>query len=502
MNDEIGIIPGVSQGGRSLSVSPGPQASRLPESAQAGGTPALPAEGRSATTASLDPFGRRIDYVRLSITDRCNERCLYCMPEGFKGWRKRDDILSDAEILAAARAFAAEGVTKFRVTGGEPLLRPGVPALIRALHAMPGVREVGLSTNGLLLAPLVPALVAAGLRSVNVSLDALSPETYSRVTGGRVEPVFAAMRDARDAGIRVKVNCVLMRGVNEDEIFPLVERAAAEGWLLRFVELMPLSRTDVLDASNFLPVGQVLRRLRERYTLDRDEVRHGNGPASYWRVKELGGLPLGFIGSITTEHFCDNCNKVRLTADGKLRPCLRPARRARPHARAAPGNRCRRAPGDFPQGRRTQAARPRVQRQPPARSPHDRHRRLKPCNSRTSRMPAVTPLTLLLFLAAAGLYAFVGHGGGSAYAAIMGGLGWPRDDMRVTGLVLNLIVSAIAFGCFARSGRVRKDLLLATAAGGIPCAFLGAKVGAPAPVFWGLIGPALGLAALQMISRR
>lgn len=279
-------------------------------------------QGGLGAPASLDPFGRRIDYMRLSITDRCNERCLYCMPEGFHDWRRRADILSDAEILAAARAFAAEGVTKFRVTGGEPLVRPGVPALVRALHAIPGVAEVGLSTNGLLLAPLVKEFAAAGLRSVNLSLDALSPETYRRVTGGRIEPVLVAMRAARDAGLRVKVNCVLMRGVNEDEIFPLVARAAAEGWLLRFVELMPLSRTDVLNESNFLAAGVVLKRLRERYTLTPDDTKRGNGPASYWRVKELGDLPLGFIGAITTEHFCAGCNKVRLTADGKLRPCL------------------------------------------------------------------------------------------------------------------------------------------------------------------------------------
>jgi cyclic pyranopterin phosphate synthase len=284
-------IPGVSQGGRS--------------------SPAL-----------LDPHGRHIDYMRLSITDRCNERCLYCMPEGFKGWQRRADILTDDEILAVARAFAAEGVTKFRVTGGEPLLRSGVPALIRALYAIPGVAEVGLSTNGLLLGPLVNEFVDAGLRSVNVSLDALSPETYARVTGGRLAPVIDSMRLARDAGIRVKVNCVLMRGVNEDEILPLVERAAAEGWLLRFVELMPLSRTDVLNESNFLAAGVVIKRLRERFTLTHDDTKRGNGPASYWRVKELNDMPLGFIGSITTEHFCAACNKVRLTADGKLRPCL------------------------------------------------------------------------------------------------------------------------------------------------------------------------------------
>lgn len=296
MITEQTTIPGVSQGGRSAPGIPG--------------------------AALIDPHGRRIDYMRLSITDRCNERCLYCMPEGFKGWQKRADILSDDEILAVARAFAAEGVTKFRVTGGEPLVRSGVPALIRALHQIPGVEEVGLSTNGLLLTPLIPELVAAGLRSVNVSLDALSPATYARVTGGRIEPVLTALRAASDAGIRVKINCVLMRGVNEDEILPLISRAATEGWLLRFVELMPLSRTDVLNETNFLAAGVVLKRLREKYTLERDETRRGNGPASYWRVKELGDLPLGFIGSITTEHFCAACNKVRLTADGKLRPCL------------------------------------------------------------------------------------------------------------------------------------------------------------------------------------
>ena len=271
----------------------------------------------------MDPFGRHIDYLRISITDRCNERCLYCLPEGFKDWQKRTDLLSNEEILRVVRAAAGLGFRKFRLTGGEPLVRPEVPALARAMAAIPGVECICLSTNGTRLAPLAQPLRDAGVRTVNISLDALTPAVYRRITGGEVEPVLAGIRAALDAGFeRVKLNCVLIRGMNEEEIWPLVLFAAEHNLPLRLIELMPVTRTDVLDERNFLPAEEVKRRLQEREPLiPQPDRRIGFGPARYYWLQNTGAL-VGFIGAITNLHFCESCNRIRLTADGKIRPCL------------------------------------------------------------------------------------------------------------------------------------------------------------------------------------
>ncbi len=278
-------------------------------------------QGGLGAPASIDPFGRCIDYMRISVTDRCNERCLYCLPEGFKGWRQRAEILTDDEVVACAGVFAREGVTKLRITGGEPLVREGIAELIARLTALRGIDTLSISTNGLLLAPLADRLARAGARAVNVSLDALTPATYARITGGRVERVLEGIRAARAAGLRVKLNCVLMRGLNETEIFPLIEYAAINDCLLRFIELMPVSRSDVLTEKNFLPAGEVMRSIAARTPMESDERRHGDGPATYRRLPVFGSS-VGFIGAITNLSFCAGCNKMRMTADGKLRPCL------------------------------------------------------------------------------------------------------------------------------------------------------------------------------------
>ena len=178
----------------------------------------------------MDPFGRKIDYLRISVTDRCNERCLYCMPEGYKGWESKPDHLTAAEIVRVVRVAAGLGFRKFRLTGGEPLVRGDVPEIVRAMTVISGVETVALSTNGMKLAALAQPLRDAGLRTVNVSLDALDPEIYHRITGGDVARVLAGIRAAVAAGFeRVKLNCVLMRGVNEEELWPLVLFAAEHG---------------------------------------------------------------------------------------------------------------------------------------------------------------------------------------------------------------------------------------------------------------------------------
>jgi cyclic pyranopterin phosphate synthase len=271
----------------------------------------------------MDPFGRKIDYLRISVTDRCNERCLYCMPEGYKGWERKPDHLTGEEIIRVVQAAAGLGFRKFRLTGGEPLVRGDVPEIVSAMTSIPGVETVALSTNGTRLPALAKTLHEAGLRTVNVSLDALDPEIYHRVTGGDVAKVVAGIRAAVAAGFeRVKLNCVLMRGVNEPELWPLVLFAAEHGLPLRFIELMPLTKTDVLTQENFLPCGEAMRLLAQKDELvPQPGLRLGHGPAQYYLLKQTGAL-VGFIGALTNRHFCDNCNKMRLTADGRIRPCL------------------------------------------------------------------------------------------------------------------------------------------------------------------------------------
>jgi cyclic pyranopterin phosphate synthase len=271
----------------------------------------------------MDSFGRTVDYLRISVTDRCNERCLYCMPEGYKGWEQTRDHLTAEEIIRIVRVTAGLGFRKFRLTGGEPLVRPDLPEIVRGMAAIPGVEVIGLSTNGTRLAAQAKTLREAGLRTANISLDALDPEIYKRVTGGDLKAVLAGVRGAVEAGFEcVKLNCVLMRGVNESEIWPLVLFAAEHRLALRFIELMPLSRIDVLSEKNFLPVGEVMEQLRLRDNLIAQPDRKiGHGPAKYYLLERTGAL-VGFIGALTNLHFCEACNKMRLTADGKIRPCL------------------------------------------------------------------------------------------------------------------------------------------------------------------------------------
>lgn len=271
----------------------------------------------------MDPFGRTIDYLRVSVTDRCNERCLYCMPEGYKGWAQKPDHLTADEIVRVVAAACQLGFRKFRLTGGEPLLRTDIVEIARRMGGMAAVQSLGLSTNGTRLARVAQELKQAGVTSVNISLDALNPATYRKVTGGDLEAALAGVQAALDVGFAsVKLNCVLMRGVNEQEIWPLVDFAAERGIPLRFIELMPLTRTDVLSEANFLSVTEAMEILSSRgHLIPQPDHQGGHGPARYYRLEPIGAL-VGFIGALTTPHFCESCNKLRLTADGKLRPCL------------------------------------------------------------------------------------------------------------------------------------------------------------------------------------
>lgn len=274
-----------------------------------------------------DPFGRIIDYLRVSVTDRCNEKCLYCMPEGYKGWAQREDHLTADEIVNTVSAATEMGFRKIRVTGGEPLIRKDIVEILERIWALPGVQTLGISTNATRLSQFAPALKQAGVRSLNVSLDALSPELYRHITGGDLRVVLDGLEAARRQRFEIiKLNCVLMRGVNESEYLPLIRYATERQMPLRFIELMPLSRTDVLNESNFLSVQELMHRLGQSGELTPlGDYRPGHGPARYYEFSNPE-LPtparLGFIGALTTPHFCETCNKLRLTADGKLRPCL------------------------------------------------------------------------------------------------------------------------------------------------------------------------------------
>jgi len=270
-----------------------------------------------------DSFGRQVDYLRISITDRCNERCLYCMPEGYKGWEQTKDHLTSEEIIRVVRVAASLGFRKFRITGGEPLVRSDLVEIVREMSKISGVEVIGLSTNATRLSNMAQSLRQAGLNTINVSLDALDPSVYKNITGGDVNAVISGIRAAVAAGFEcVKLNSVLMRGVNEQEIWPLIQFAAEHDIPLRLIELMPLTRTDVLTEKNFFPIGDAMRLLSQRDELiPQPNTRIGHGPAKYYLLKQTGAL-VGFIGALTNLHFCEQCNKMRLTADGKIRPCL------------------------------------------------------------------------------------------------------------------------------------------------------------------------------------
>ena len=253
------------------------------------------------------------------------------MPQELQEWLPRHEILTYEETLRLIRIAAELGVSKVRITGGEPLTRRGVVDFVRQIPEIPRITNIGLSTNGTLLAreiapatTMAQALSDTGMQSVNISLDTLNPAVYAQITG---RDFHAQVLDGIDAAIaarfdQIKLNAVLMRGRNEDQIMPLIEFAAARNLLLRFIELMPVSTTEVLNESNFMSVIEAKRRVESAYgSLIPETEFRTNGPATYYKIPGRTQR-IGFIGAMTNMHFCENCNKLRLTCDGKLRPCL------------------------------------------------------------------------------------------------------------------------------------------------------------------------------------
>ncbi len=274
----------------------------------------------------LDAYQRPISYLRISVTDRCNLRCIYCMPPKGVPWRPHEEILRYEEIEIIVRAAARLGISKVRLTGGEPLVRLGLVELVRMIAQIPGIDDLAMTTNGTLLARYAAELAAAGLRRVNISLDTLRPERFQLITRfGHLEDVLAGMEAAREAGLHpIKINTVVMRGLNDDEVIDLARRTVEEGWHVRFIELMPLVNDDAMYArwqEHVITAQEIRQRIEDALgKLEPAALDTGNGPARYYRLPEAHGT-VGFITPLS-EHFCHGCNRLRLTADGHLRPCL------------------------------------------------------------------------------------------------------------------------------------------------------------------------------------
>ena len=268
----------------------------------------------------LDPFGRSIDYLRLSVTDKCNLRCFYCLPEGFKGFEEPQHWLRFDEVERVIGAFAELGVSRVRLTGGEPLVRRDLPQLAANLAALPGLDDLSLSTNATLLSRHAVALREAGVSRINVSLDTLLPERFAEITGGRLEPVLEGLMAAKAAGFApIKINMLALKDLNEDEFEDMVEFCLEHDFTLRFIETMPMGTPGRNASQNYMDLNTVKQRLAQRFELI-PGVMPGGGPARYVQVKGTD-LRIGFITPMS-QHFCETCNRVRLAVDGTLYLCL------------------------------------------------------------------------------------------------------------------------------------------------------------------------------------
>lgn len=281
-------------------------------------------EGGSGSPAMMvDSFGRRVEYLRISVTDKCNLRCVYCMPEEGLPWLRKDQLLSYEEIHAIVKLMAPMGLRRIRITGGEPLVRKDLPTLVEMIASVPGIEDLAISTNGVLLEDLAKPLRDAGATRVNISLDSFRKERVDALARrpGTFERVLAGMQAAEDAGLEpIKINTVLIRGKNDDEIADFAEATRTRPFHVRFIELMPTTANLDLSANEFYSCQEALEKLRELDELEAVTGPVGNGPASYFRFPGA----LGTVGVITpmSHNFCDGCNRMRLTADGHLRPCL------------------------------------------------------------------------------------------------------------------------------------------------------------------------------------
>jgi len=283
-------------------------------------------------TGISDSFNRPINYLRISVTDRCNLRCIYCMPAGGTCLLSHSEILTYEEITTIARLTAELGINKLRLTGGEPLVRANLPDLVAMLAEIDTVDDIAMTTNGILLKDYARELKQAGLKRINISLDSLKQDRFELITRHRkLSQVLQGIEAAKACGLNpVKINMVVMRGINDDEIIDFANLTITEGWHVRFIELMPFATDNPPECHStggkanlqhqFMSAHKIKERLSSLGELEPCLPITGNGPAKYFRFSKANGT-IGFITPIS-EHFCFNCNRIRLTAEGKLRPCL------------------------------------------------------------------------------------------------------------------------------------------------------------------------------------
>lgn len=268
----------------------------------------------------------QVDYLRISLIDRCNFRCQYCMPEGAElDYLLRQELLSNEELLKLLQfVFIPVGFRKFRLTGGEPLLRPGVVELVKAIASLPETQDLAMTTNAYLLAPLAQNLYDAGLRRINISLDSLQPETFDKIIGNRGrsrwQQTWEGIKSAYQVGFDpLKLNVVVIPGVNDQEVLDLAALTIERNWHVRFIEFMPIGNAELFGERAWIPSEELRQNIRQTYGLKESTIR-GNGPADVFQIPGAKGT-LGFISQMS-ECFCDRCNRMRLSADGWLRPCL------------------------------------------------------------------------------------------------------------------------------------------------------------------------------------
>ncbi|MDT9725805.1 GTP 3',8-cyclase MoaA [Xylanibacillus composti] len=271
----------------------------------------------------IDRFGRVHDYLRISVTDRCNLRCVYCMPAEGMEFEPDSNILTYEEIAEVVRVLARMGVRKLRLTGGEPMVRKELEKLVEMLAAIPGIEDIALTTNGIFFAAKADRLKAAGLTRINISLDSLKPDRFAAITrGGDVHRVLQALDASFRIGLSpIKLNVVLMKGVNDDEIDDFLQMSIDKPVQVRFIEYMPIGHSDDGWKGKYLPLSTVLERCKERgWEIEQNGQVYGNGPSQDYRIAgSRGGF--GLIHPVS-DHFCQTCNRLRLTADGNIKPCL------------------------------------------------------------------------------------------------------------------------------------------------------------------------------------
>lgn len=267
-----------------------------------------------------DKYGRKIEYLRVSVTDRCNLRCIYCMPEeGIIDKKRHSEMLTLEEIYEVVKACASLGVKKVRITGGEPLTRKGITSLVQKINHIEGIKDIAMTTNGLLLKKYAKELKEAGLKRVNVSLDTMKEEKYKYITRfGSLKDVLDGMEEAKKVGLLpLKINVVLIGGFNDDEIEDFVKLTLDEDIQVRFIELMPIGQASSWARENFIPNTLILDKFKDLMPVQKEDK---SSPAEYYRLPGAKGM-IGLINPISHQ-FCNNCNRLRLTADGKIKPCL------------------------------------------------------------------------------------------------------------------------------------------------------------------------------------